>query len=75
MWVKPEWSQVQVALQTAHPDPAAWGIAIVDIARHAAKAYGLNGSFAEDAALARIKQALDAEWSSPTYVPTGHLAK
>jgi hypothetical protein len=75
MWVKPEWSQVEVALQTAHPDPAAWGIALVDIARHAAKAYALNGKFPEDTALARIKQAFDAEWTSPTYAPTGRLAE
>ena len=75
MWVKPEWAKVEVTLQTAHPDPAAWGIALVDLARHAAKAYALNGKLAEDAALARIKQAFDAEWSSPTYVPTGRLAE
>jgi hypothetical protein len=75
MWVKPEWAQVEVALQTAHPDPAAWGLALVDIARHAAKAYALNGTLQEDAALARIKQAFDAEWSSPTYVPTGRLVE
>jgi hypothetical protein len=75
MWVKPKWSQVEVALLTASPEPAVWGIALVDIARHAAKAYALNNKISEEAALARIKEGFDAEWSSPTYVPTGQLTE
>jgi hypothetical protein len=75
MWVKPKWSQVEVALLTASPEPAVWGIALVDIARHAAKAYALNGNLPEEVALARIKEGFDAEWSSPTYVPTGRLSE
>lgn len=75
MWVKPQWSQVEVTLQTASPDPAAWGIALADIARHAAKAYALNGTMPEEVALRRIKQVFDAEWASPTYAPTGRLAE
>jgi hypothetical protein len=62
-----------VALETNHPDPSVWGIALVDIARHAAKAYALNGAISESDALVRIKQLFDAEWSSPTELPEGKL--
>jgi len=73
VWVMPEWSKMQVALMTASPKPALWGIALVDIARHVAKAYALNGTCTEDAALAQIKQLFDAEWGSPTDLPEGTL--
>jgi hypothetical protein len=73
VWVKPEWSKMGVALQTANPDPGVWGIALVDIARHAAKAYALNGTTSESAALLRIRELFDAEWSSPTEMPEGRL--
>jgi hypothetical protein len=62
-----------VALMKDHPDPSVWGIALVDIARHAAKAYALDGGISESEALRRIKQLFDAEWSSPTEMPEGRL--
>ncbi|WP_425595663.1 DUF5076 domain-containing protein [Nitrosomonas europaea] len=46
-------------------DPGAWGLMLADIARHAAKAYGAGGRTTEADALGRIKEILDAEWSSP----------
>jgi hypothetical protein len=53
------------------PDPAAWGLLLVDMARHAANAYehahGRNAS----EVLARIREALDAEWQAPTDSPSG----
>jgi len=73
MWVRPEWSRMQVALSTNHPDPAVWGIALVDIARHVAKAYELAGTVPENEALRRIKQLIDAEWTAPTDMPEGRL--
>ena len=73
VWVKPEWSQMQVALLTNHSDPAVWGIALADIARHVAKAYELSGTVPENEALSRIKQLIDAEWTAPTDMPEGKL--
>jgi hypothetical protein len=59
----------QYALNTTWDDPGAWGLLLVDIAHHAAKAYGGPGGISEKEALFRIKQLLDAEWSSPTDDP------
>lgn len=59
----------QYALNTTWDDPGAWGLLLVDVARHAAKAYASTGSINEQEALSRIKQLLDAEWSSPTDDP------
>ena len=73
VWVAPEWAQMQVALLTHHSDPAVWGVALVDIARHVAKAYELAGSLSENDALSRIRQVFDAEWSAPTDLPEGKL--
>lgn len=46
-------------------DPGAWGLMLVDLAKHLAKAYEARGLNAADT-LARIKSAMEAEWSSPT---------
>jgi len=59
----------QYALNTTWDDPGAWGLLLVDIARHAAKSYGSSGGITEQEALSRIKQLLDAEWDSPTDEP------
>ncbi|HTK85619.1 MAG TPA: DUF5076 domain-containing protein [Patescibacteria group bacterium] len=64
VWAAPEQAQ-QVTLRTTWEDPAAWGLMLVDIARHAARAYGMEGR-SEVETLARIKQFFDAEWSHPT---------
>jgi hypothetical protein len=64
VWADPNGPQ-QVTLKTQWEDPGAWGLLLVDIARHAAQAYareGVDGA----RALARIKDLLDAEWSIPT---------
>jgi len=53
-------------------DPGAWGIALVDLARHIARAYELTGQDGK-AALERIRAGFDAEWSHPTDEPTGGL--
>lgn len=59
----------QYAINTTWDDPGAWGLLLVDIARHASKAYEAAGSTTEKEALSRIKQIFDAEWSSPTDDP------
>ena len=53
------------SLHTTWSDPAAWGILLVDIARHVARAYADEG-VDYDQSLDRIKKGFDAEWSSPT---------
>jgi len=46
-------------------DPAAWGMMLVDFARHVADAYSESG-MTEEEALSRIKAGLDAEWTHRT---------
>ena len=57
----------------AWEDPAAWGLLLVDLARHVANAYGQSGVMDSGDALDRIRQGFDAEWSSPTDVASGGL--
>ena len=57
-----------VTLRTTWEDPAAWGMMLVDIARHAANAYAKEGVKRAEA-LTRIKALFDAEWAEPTDEP------
>jgi hypothetical protein len=50
-------------------DPAAWGIALADVARHVASAYAEQGHRLDDA-LRRIRDGFDAEWAHPTDGPS-----
>lgn len=52
-------------------DPAAWGLMLVDLARHVACVYEQAGTFSREDALARIRGAFDAEWAHPTDDPVG----
>jgi hypothetical protein len=54
-------------------DPAAWGLALVDLARHIASAYEQSGGPSAEDALARIRAGFDAEWENPTDEPQGDL--
>jgi len=56
----------QCILQTTWRDPVSWGLLLVDIARHAARAYAASSEISEQDALARIKSGFDAEWSFET---------
>ncbi len=67
VWAAPG-SPQQLTLKTAWKDPAAWGILLVDIARHAAKAYGNEGIDPSET-LKRIREGFDAEWSEFTDKP------
>jgi Domain of unknown function (DUF5076) len=59
-WVSGE--QVAVALrEDLWVDPAAWGVALVDVALAAARSYGRMG-LPVALALQRIREGLDAEW-------------
>ena len=47
-------------------DPAAWGILLVDLARHVAESFERGSQLNRSDALARIREGLDAEWDHPT---------
>ncbi|MEK7793665.1 MAG: DUF5076 domain-containing protein [Candidatus Hydrogenedentota bacterium] len=67
VWTAPGIGQ-QVTLRPSWQDPGAWGLMLVDVARHAAKAYENEGHDPQEV-LARIRELFDAEWSSPTDKP------
>jgi hypothetical protein len=67
VWAAPG-SPQQLTLRTTWKDSAAWGLLLVDVARHAAKAYAQEGQD-PTVVLARIRQMFDAEWSAPTDTP------
>jgi len=61
-----------VTIRVGHwTDPAAWGIFLVDLARHVARAYEQSDGKIQAQILSRIKAGFDAEWESPTDNPTG----
>ena len=45
-----------------------WGLLLVDIARHAARAYARESGYTEDDALTRIVDMFEAEIARPTDV-------
>jgi hypothetical protein len=61
-------SPQQLTLRTIWNDPGAWGLVLVDVARHAAKAYEAEGRD-PDEVLARIHEQWVLEWSNPTDNP------
>ncbi len=67
VWAAPG-SPQQLTINTCWEDPGAWGLMLVDIARHAAQAYEHQGQDGSEA-LGRILQLFNAEWSSPTDEP------
>jgi hypothetical protein len=67
VWTAPGADQ-QLTLRTVWQDPAAWGLLLVDIARHASRAYAADGKD-EKTVLKRIRAGFDAEWGSPTDNP------
>ena len=69
IWASPGNPQ-ELTLRTAWQDPGAWGLVLVDIARHVARAYAREGHDEQDA-LDRIRDLFDAEWEDPTDVPPG----
>ena len=50
----------------AWSDPAAWGIMLVDLARHVANHYSHEKGLARAEVLARIKKGFEVEWATPT---------
>jgi hypothetical protein len=64
VWAAPG-SPQQLTLRTTWKDSGAWGLVLVDIARHAARAYANEGQDLQ-VVLARIRELFETEWSQPT---------
>ncbi|MBE3038142.1 MAG: DUF5076 domain-containing protein [Chloroflexi bacterium] len=74
VWVAKRAQHVSVATGVWE-DPAAWGIMLVDLAKHIAKAYSQTQGHDYASALARIKEGFDVEWDSATDRPTGRVGE
>ena len=57
---------LSIAFTRAFEEPDVWGMLLVDIARHAARAYAKESAYTEDEALARIVEMFEAEIARPT---------
>lgn len=57
---------LSIAFMRAFEDPEMWGLLLVDIARHAARAYARESEYTEDEALERIVEMFEVELSRPT---------
>jgi hypothetical protein len=56
------------------PDPAAWGILLVDLAKHLAIAYHQTAGRDHADTLRRIREGFEAEWENATDNPSGGLS-
>jgi hypothetical protein len=61
---------LEVSLLRIWDEPDAWGILLVDLARHASRAFANEGICSEASAMRRIRDMLDAEWDRPTDLGT-----
>ena len=59
---------LSIAFTRAFEEPDMWGLLLVDIARHAARAYAKESSYTEEEALARVVDMFEAEIARPTDV-------
>ena len=59
---------LSIAFTRAFEEPDMWGLLLVDIARHAARAYAQESSYTEEEALARIVDMFESEIARPTDV-------
>ena len=57
---------LSIAFTRAFEEPDMWGLLLVDIARHAARAYAQESSYTEEEALARVVDTFEAEIARPT---------
>jgi hypothetical protein len=57
---------LSIAFQRAFEEPEVWGLLLVDVARHAARAYARESDYSEEDALQRIVEMFEAELSRPT---------
>jgi hypothetical protein len=57
---------LSIAFTRAFEEPEMWGLLLVDIARHAARAYARESDYSEEEALERILDMFEAEINRPT---------
>ena len=57
---------LSIAFTRAFEEPDMWGLLLVDIACHAARAYARESEYGEEEALERILDMFDAEIERPT---------
>jgi hypothetical protein len=57
---------LSIAFSRAFEEPDVWGMLLVDVARHAARAYAREANYTEEEALARIVEMFEAEIARPT---------
>src|ERR1700760_1291463 len=57
---------LSIAFQRAFEEPDMWGLLLVDIARHAARAYARESNYSEEDAVDRIVEMFKAEIARPT---------
>jgi Domain of unknown function (DUF5076) len=67
VWAAPAKAQ-QFTIRSTYKDPAAWGLLLIDIARHVARAYAAEGRD-EKQTLDKIRSAFEIEWSNATDIP------
>src|SRR6202789_3611542 len=61
---------LSIAFTRAFEEPDMWGLLLVDVARHAARAYAQESSYTEEEALGRGVDMFEAEVAWPTDI--GH---
>jgi hypothetical protein len=59
---------LSIAFTRAFEEPDMWGLILVDVARHAARAYARESVCTQDEALTRIVDMFEAEIARPTDV-------
>ena len=57
---------LSIAFTRAFEEPDMWGLLLVDVARHASRAYARESEYTEDEALRRIVDMFEAEIARPT---------
>jgi hypothetical protein len=57
---------LSIAFARAFEEPDMWGLLLVDVARHASRAYARESAYTEEEALKRIIDMFDAEIARPT---------
>ena len=57
---------LSIAFARAFEEPEMWGLLLVDVARHASRAYARESAYSEDEALRRIIDMFEAEIARPT---------
>ncbi len=57
---------LSIAFTRAFEEPDMWGLLLVDVARHASRAYARESAYSEDEALRRIIDMFESEIARPT---------